>query len=257
MEYEREYRLAVEAAKQAGDYLEEHAVKVDAAVGKDIKLENDRKSEELIIGVLQESGFPILSEERGMTRGFSEASMKWIVDPLDGSANLWKGMKELTCVSIALWKDEEPLIGVVNRFHIGELFSGMIGYGAFLNGEPIRTSSETGIDQAVLATGFPVKRSYDTDSLNAFIRQIQSFKKVRMLGAAAIMGAFVSCGRIDVYREEDIMLWDIAASSALVKAAGGSIEIEMTGEGKCNCGLYANESLKQSFISLLKRETVR
>lgn len=247
MKFEQEFRLAIEAAQKAGEYLKENNASVHSLVGKDIKLENDRKSEDLIVSILKKTGIPILSEERGLTEGTTNTDLKWIVDPLDGSANFWKGMRELTCVSVALWEKESPVIGIVNRFHTGELFSGITGEGAFLNGESIYTSDVTELNKAVFATGFPVMRSYESDSLNQFIRRIQEFKKIRMLGAAAVMGAFVACGRVDAYREDDIMLWDIAASSALVKAAGGYVQIIPTGGNKCICSLFGNESLWENF----------
>ena len=75
--------------------------------------------------------------------------------------------------------------------------------------------------QSVLATGFPVKREYDSGSLNKFINQVQQFKKIRMIGSAALSLAYVASGVYDAYYEEDIMMWDVAAGVALVKAAGG------------------------------------
>ena len=68
-----------------------------------------------------------------------------------------------------------------------------------------------------------------------------------MLGAAAIMGAFVAAGRIDAYTEEQIMFWDIAASSAIVKAAGGAVDIQMLPDYQCICCLFANETLYEEF----------
>lgn len=248
MKFESERKLAIDAARKAGMFLEDHTdVLVDSAVGKDIKLANDRKSEEIIVDILKVSGIPILSEERGMTEGSRDTTLRWIVDPLDGSANLWKGMKELTCVSIALWEGNEPLIGVVYRFHMNELYQGVTGEGAYLNDTPIHTSGVAAASEAVLATGFPVKRSYDEESLSRFVKKVQNFKKIRMLGAAAVMGAFVSCGRIDAYQEEDIMLWDIAASTALVKTAGGYTEVHPSGDHKCLCTLFANKALYEDF----------
>ena len=170
--------------------------------------------------------------------------MLWIIDPLDGSANYWKGMRELTCLSIALWKDGKPVLGVIYRFEREELFSGIVGEGAWLNDEPIVTSATEQIQNAFLATGFPVKRSYDSASLENFVKQVQNFKKVRMLGAAAVMGAFVACGRVDAYMEEAIMLWDIAASAALVLAAGGVAEVKIQDDFKCICRLFANDALR-------------
>lgn len=252
--YESEYQLAKEAALRAGEFLEcNYNPEVDSQIGKDIKLSSDKKSEAIIINILDSTGIPILSEECGMV-GTDAPSKVWIVDPLDGTANYWKGMKELACVSIALWENGFPVLGVINRFHQGEVFSGIVGEGAWMNENPIHTSSVKNVTEAVLATGFPVKRDYTSDSLNGFVRQVQNFKKVRMLGAAAIMGAFVAAGRIDAYVEEQIMWWDIAASAAIVKAAGGNIDIRMLEEHQCICKLFANEALYANYKQIESRE---
>ena len=47
-----------------------------------------------------------------------------------------------------------------------------------------------------------------------------------MLGSAALMMAYVACGRVDAYAEDDIMFWDIAAGAALVRAAGGHVKLK-------------------------------
>ena len=225
-----ELELAKKAAFQAGETLKrQQLTEVDSAEGKDIKLAMDKISESVIIECLAPSGIPVLAEESGLRNGSEKALREgkiWIIDPLDGSANYWKGMRELCCVSIALWEDGQPVFGVVNRFWCDELFVGIVGEGAWLNDKSITTSAVIQTSQAVLSTGFPLKRCYENDSLERSIKQIQNFKKIRMLGAAAIMGAFVACGRVDAYVEEDIMLWDIAASAALVLAAEGAVELK-------------------------------
>ena len=59
-----------------------------------------------------------------------------------------------------------------------------------------------------------------------------------MLGSAALMLAQVAAGRADVYEEEDIYLWDVAAGLALVKAAGGEFTMSR-GSGKFNYNVRA------------------
>ena len=54
---------------------------------------------------------------------------------------------------------------------------------------------------------------------------MQCYKKVRMLGSAALMLAQVAAGRFDVYEEEDINIWDVAAGLAILQAAGGCYTI--------------------------------
>lgn len=249
MMFERELKLAKEAAREAGDFLKNgNQVKVDSETGKDIKLNSDRMSEKVIVDILKETGYPILSEEMGLLDS-NDKEYLWIIDPLDGSANYWKGMSDLCCTSIALWRNGRPVLGVINRFCTDELYYGVVGMGSWKNEDKITTSNIAYTSNAVLATGFPVHRNYSEDSLKGFIRNIQNFKKVRMLGAAAVMGAFVAEGKIDAYMEEEIMLWDIAASSALVWAAGGVAEIKEFADYKCICRLFANEELKGNYYA--------
>lgn len=244
----KELELAKKAAKTAGEFLKKReGIHVDALEGKDIKLSSDKMSEKIIMDILEESGIPVLSEEYGF-KG-QEGELCWIVDPLDGTINYFKGLDELACVSVALWAKDKPVLGAVYRFMKDELFYGAEGEGAFLNGESIKPSSVQETSQAVMATGFPVKRSYDTESLSKFVKQVQCFKKVRMLGAAAIMGTFVSCGRLDAYFEDEIMLWDIAAAVAIVNAAGGATSLELLDNNKCLCKCFATRGLMEDYYA--------
>ena len=133
--------VAEQAARLAGELLapgKGSGAIVTAEVGRDVKLAADWESEECIIRVLQErSGFPILSEERGNIDGKDlDQGLRWVVDPLDGSLNYLKGI-QLCCVSIGLWDQDEPLLGVIYDFNHGEMFTGIVGRGAWLNGAAI------------------------------------------------------------------------------------------------------------------------
>lgn len=244
--YSSELELAKEAVLQAGGFLKRRQdMEVDDFSGKDIKLSSDRQSEKIIMDVLKNSGIPILSEEYGTTEDLG--SRYWVVDPLDGTINYFKGIDELSCISVALWDQDRPVIGVIYRFMLDELFYGLVGKGAYKNEEVMHPSSVEKISEAVLATGFPVKRAYDTESLSRFIHKVQCFKKIRMLGAAAIMATFVACGRFDVYYEEEIMLWDVSAAVAIVNASGGYAEIKKLDDNKCICSCFASKALWEDY----------
>ncbi len=79
---------------------------------------------------LSETGYPILSEECGEISSGAVSQFYWIIDPLDGTVNYWKGLKELACVSVALWDQNEPVLGVIYRFESDELYCGVVGDGA-------------------------------------------------------------------------------------------------------------------------------
>lgn len=109
-----------------------------------------------------------------------------------------------------------------------DIFSAMAGGGAFLNGAPISVGSECLAD-AVVATGFAPNEA----SLRPMVRGIGAVgvraRTVRMLGSAALMLAYVACGRLSAYFEADLNAWDTAAGVLLVREAGG-IVTDLQGE---------------------------
>ena len=221
--------LAKKIAFQAGSTLikkQKYARQVHHSHERDVKIKGDILSETIILEFLQlNSSFPILSEEAGIIGKIDREQYLWIVDPLDGSLNYSQGIP-FCCISIALWKGNKPILGVVYDFDRKELFSGLIGEGAWLNEIPIKISNITKNNEATLCTGFPINTDFSVDGITRFVHKIKAYKKVRLLGSAALSLAYVACGRVDAYMEENIMLWDVAAGCAIVSAAGGEILIE-------------------------------
>ena len=64
----------------------------------------------------------------------------WVVDPLDGTANYVHDVPAY-CVSIGLWAEGKPVVGVIHDPRMNEVFTAAVGLGAFLNGKPIRVSA--------------------------------------------------------------------------------------------------------------------
>lgn len=225
---ERWLNLAESAALLAGDHLRRRQgswSQMVAGEEHDVKVAADRLSETLILQALQgASPFPALSEEAGHVPGQETAGPLWVVDPLDGSLNYNRGIPPAG-VSIALCQGEEPLLGVIFDFTRNELFSGIPGRGATLNRRPIKVSDTANYADAVLGTGFPSYADYSDAALLSFVRQVQRYKKVRSLGSAALMLAYVANGRLDAYHETGIKLWDVAGGIAIVRAAGGTVTV--------------------------------
>ena len=240
-------KTAVGAATAAGNFLLPLAdISVASAEGKDIKLYADKESEKILIAKLQQTGIPILSEESAEACQW-QSGLRWIIDPIDGSYNLFKGLRDLCCVSVALWEDMTPRLGVIYRFAKDDLYVGIPGTGATLNGRAIYSSQVAKIDQACLATGFPVATDFSDAAMRERFRLFGRFKKVRMLGTATLMCAFVGQGCVDVYSEKGILLWDIAAALAVVEAVGGVYECEFLDNYGCNVIAYANQELYSDF----------
>lgn len=246
MEWEKEFHIAQKAALKAGNQLEKLSRSniIDSS-GRDVKHQSDIESEKIIIDIIEkESVFPILAEESG-ARGFSsKKSPLWIIDPLDGTLN-YSQCINFCCVSIALWQCDKPILGVINDFNHGELFSGIVGQSAWCNDIEIKPSKEKTPQQAVLATGFPVNRDFSSEGIVAFMQRIQQFKKIRLLGSAALSLAYVACDRVDAYTEEDIMLWDVAAGIAIVKAAGGAVQFQKSDRKKWRMDVWAGKVFEE------------
>ncbi len=203
--------------------------KVKQSFRRDIKISADRQSEKIIIGYLsKKTPFSILSEERGLLRRSRSAQeTRWIIDPLDGTLNFFRKIP-VCCVSIGLWQGNEPLLGVIYDFNTHQLYSAITKIGAWLNGCNINTSDIARKTEAVLLTGFPNKTDFSKTTLSGFVNNIRSYKKIRLLGSAALSLAYVASGKADIYCENDIKIWDIAAGAALVLASGGKIYIKRT-----------------------------
>lgn len=225
MQKSEDLMLAEKAALLAGKCLMEDFVGnslVKSEVGKDIKLAADVMAEDVILKVLRDnSPYPILSEEAGADDTFQNAQLRWVVDPLDGTFNFSRRLP-LCCVSIGLWNGMKPVLGVIYEFGANNLYSGEIGKGATRNGIPIKVSEVGDPAKAAICTGFPAGGDFGVDSLSSLVKQVQHYKKVRMIGSAALSLAYVAIGHVEIYKEENINFWDVAGGIPLVVAAGGA-----------------------------------
>ena len=216
--------LAVYAAMQAGDFLNKSKLEKKEILeeeGRDIKLIIDQDTEKLIRSNLQATDIQILGEEYG---GDVADGKYWVIDPIDGTANYFRGLDEC-CVSIALMEGNEALVGVIYNFNNNQMYTAIKDQGAFLNNTEISVSDIASRDKASITTGFPASESIES-SMN-FLEDLKGWKKVRMFGSAALSCAYVASGKCDYYAEKGVYLWDIAAGICLVKEAGGCADFKL------------------------------
>ena len=171
---------------------------------------------------------PILSEESGHLAGKSGSGYWFIVDPLDGTFNFVKGLGP-SAVSIALWKELSPVFGVIYNLSEKALYWGGKELGAYCGDQKISVSDVLDKSKASICTGFPVRFNVDSEtSMQHFWNLIKPFAKIRMIGSAAVSVLYVAKGVADIYSEQNIMLWDVAAGLAIVEGAGGNYRIDET-----------------------------
>ena len=219
----KELSIAKKAALKAGHYLKSNKINLNHSLyssNRDIKLQADIAAEEIIKDIIKtESDIPILAEESGMTPDGSFKSL-WVVDPLDGTANYSRDIP-LCCVSIAMILDYKPVMGVVYDFNNNELYEGSTQTNALLNEKKISVSRIAKSSEGILITGLPNDTDYSDQALIHMVKNFQDWRKVRMIGSAALASVYIASGKADFYMENQSYLWDVAAGAAIVNAAGG------------------------------------
>jgi len=227
MNLDKELNIAKKAALTAGDLLLNKKDILNKSIftsNRDIKLEADIAAENLIKDIIRnESSFPILAEEGGKSVD-NLGNTFWVVDPLDGTANYTRDIP-LCCVSIALVSNLKPVIGVIYDFNNDDLYEGTKENKALMNNKPINVSDIAEKNKGILVTGLPNATDYSDKAILTMVKDFQSWRKVRMIGSAAMAAVYVASGKADLYKEFGTYLWDVAAGAAIVSAAGGVAEI--------------------------------
>jgi myo-inositol-1(or 4)-monophosphatase len=214
----------------------------------DVVTEADRAAETLIRDLIEAArpGDRILGEEGGETGGGGPgaggegaggqgSSVRWIVDPLDGTVNYLYGLPDWA-VSIAAEADGTVVAGAVFVPPRDELFSAALGAGAWLSrgaldprGEdapqPVRLACNVGVplDRALVATGFGYeagRRLVQAEVLRAVLPRVRD---IRRGGSAAVDLCSVASGGVDAYYERGVNLWDIAAGGLIAAEAGARV----------------------------------
>ncbi|WZY83245.1 hypothetical protein YC2023_029629 [Brassica napus] len=258
---------AVDAAQKAGEVIRKGFYETKHVEHKgqvDLVTETDKKCEELVFNHLKQL-FPnhkFIGEETTAANGVSELTDEptWIVDPVDGTTNFVHGFP-FVCVSIGLTIGKVPVVGVVFNPIMDELFTGVQGKGAFLNGKPIKVSTQSELVTALLLAEAGVKRDKATldDATNRINSLLTKVRNVRICGSCALDLCSVACGRADIFYEIEFGgPWDVAAGVVIVREAGGLIfdpsgkDLDITSQRVA----ASNASLKELFVEALRLTNV-
>lgn len=214
-----------------------------------VDVEADQRLRAGCAEIIPGSGF--INEELANQPGQNE--YRWIIDPIDGTSNFTHGVPHF-CISLALQRNEETILGYVYQPITQELFRAEKGQGATLNGDPISRSLREELGQALVATGFPYAvEDWVSDYLQSLLGIMQRTHGLRRFGSAALDLAYVAAGRLDVFLEFNLKPWDVAAGSLIVQEAGGQVS-DFTGGDRYLFGgemLATNGHIHQALLDLL------
>ncbi|WP_294471787.1 3'(2'),5'-bisphosphate nucleotidase CysQ [uncultured Bacteroides sp.] len=273
---EQKYAIAaIDAALKAGEEI--LSIYDDPASDFEIerKADNspltiaDRKAHEAIVAILNDTPFPVLSEE-GKHLDYEvrrKWNTLWIVDPLDGTKEFIKRNGEFT-VNIALVQDFVPVFGVIYVPVKKELYFAVEGVGAYKissakvhlkDGELtleqlIEDAERMPLEQARNHFVVVASRSHLSPETETYIADLKKkHGDVEMISSgSSIKICLVAEGNADVYpRFAPTMEWDTAAGHAIARAAG----MEVYQAGKDEPLRYNKENLLNPwFIVEPKRE---
>lgn len=189
----------------------------------------DREAEDIIISGLIDSGhgFEIITEERPSFTTDPQPGYRIVIDPVDGSNNVSRGIMT-AAVAMAVLPIDAPITPEqVQWAFVGELFSGTVyqaqrGNGAFRNGRRCKVSETQRLAECVLGMNFDGR---DLDKLNRLLVQKPVPGKVRRTGSSAMDIVYVASGAYDAFIDIGNILTaeSFLASLSIVLEAGGII----------------------------------
>jgi myo-inositol-1(or 4)-monophosphatase len=197
---------------------------------QDFVTATDAEVEDLIRRRLAEV-FPqdsFFGEEGGGTFGRDV----WVVDPIDGTANFARGIPHFA-ISIAFVRDRQVEVGVVYDVMPDELYAGVRGGGATLDGRPLRASAISDIRHATVEAGWSSR--LPPEPYTELVHRLKTAgANVRRGGSGTLGLAYVADGRIEAYCELHINSWDALAGILLVEEAGGTVNDFLANDGLAN-----------------------
>jgi fructose-1,6-bisphosphatase/inositol monophosphatase family enzyme len=190
----------------------------------DVVTEMDRAAEDLIRDRLLAArpGDAVLGEESGQT---GSGSVRWVVDPIDGTVNYLYGLPDWG-VSIAAEVDGEVVAGAVCLPLRRVLYTAASGGGAWLESswqpDPQRLSCNSGVplSAALVATGFAYGAAQRSGQGRVVAAVLPSVRDIRRSGSAASDLCSVAAGQVDAYYEQGLKYWDVAAGGLIAREAG-------------------------------------
>jgi fructose-1,6-bisphosphatase/inositol monophosphatase family enzyme len=219
--------LAEHAAREAAAFIVERRP-ADLGVAEtkssptDVVTEMDTGAERLIRKAIldRRPHDAFLGEEGGEDGGAS--GVRWVIDPIDGTVNYLYGLPAFA-VSIGVEVDGATVAGVVAAPRLGEVYTAVLGAGAWCNGMPIKARPDTDLAGALVATGFGY-RSERRERQGAIVHGLlPRVRDLRRAGSAALDLCAVAAGRVDGYFERGTHTWDRSAGALIATEAGAVV----------------------------------
>jgi histidinol phosphatase-like enzyme (inositol monophosphatase family) len=198
-----------------------------AGIATDLKADRspvtiaDRTAEQAMRAVLAER-FPshgILGEEFGLDQPM--APMRWVLDPIDGTRAFITGRPTFGTL-IGLFRDDRPIIGVIDQPVTGERWIGAEGRATVFHGRfggVAACRRCPALSDAELSCTSPEMFGADTPRWERLRQAVRR----NSWGGDCYAHGLVALGQIDIVAESDMKVWDWGALVPVIEGAGGSV----------------------------------
>lgn len=259
--YEGDLRADLELALRLADAADEASMsrfdapdlEIDTKADHTHVTEADLATERAIRAVLERDrpDDGILGEEFGIT---GASQRRWIIDPIDGTANYLKGIPMWTTL-IALAIDGVPRVGVASQPAIARRWWAASGLGAWTNtptGDPRRLAVSSVDEITQSSVSFQsIAQWREAGRLDALERLTAAVWRDRGYGDAWPY-MLLAEGRLEFVAEFGVKEYDIAALVPIVIEAGGRFT-SFDGNDSISerSSLATNRVLHDAFLDLL------
>lgn len=218
-------QFIVELVKEAQEIIktrikENFDVSIKNNNQSDLVTEVDIEIEKFLVQRIQESypndGF--ITEEN--TVPIEAAEYVWIIDPIDGTMNFVYTLADFA-ISVALYKNKVGEIGVVCDVMNDELFVGVRGKGATVNGKSISKLEPVTVRQSIVDVSLRTLCALRDENKADLLKMSNEILSHRNLGSAALRIAHIATGRIHMYISDTLCIWDFAAGIIILEEVGG------------------------------------
>ncbi|MGD9793142.1 MAG: inositol monophosphatase [Acidimicrobiia bacterium] len=209
--------LADIADKIAMRHFRTRGLRIDRKADSSEVTQADTETEAALRAVLTERrpAHAMLGEEDGL-QGPADAEWRWVIDPIDGTANYARGIP-VWATLIALMKGSEVKVGVVSAPALGRRWWAARGHGAHTNDGTIAVSSVDDLSAAYLLNPGQTYWGERGDLITALTRSVWRDRGFGDFWQHML----VAEGAVDAACEPIVNLWDLAAVQVIVEEAGG------------------------------------
>jgi histidinol-phosphatase len=191
-----------------------------------------------------------LGEEGGATAGTTP--YRWIVDPIDGTRNFVRGVPLWAVLVACEHRDRGVVAAAVLIPGLGERYDAVLGGGARCAGQPIAVSQVADLAGSLFCYESP--SWFARAGIGGCFDELCATAGLSRGLCDAYGHMLVATCRAELVVEPSLALWDVAATSLVVREAGGRFsDLDGTPSIRSGNAVVSNGRVHEAALALIAR----